>query len=227
MAKRLENNIVLAFGDTHFPYHHKYALEFLADLKSSFNPDRVIHMGDILDVYSVSSYPTDIDHPDSWSQEIKKARKVLKDVYKLFPDVDVLESNHDDRAYKKSRVSGIPREFLIAFKNLIDAPAGWKWHKDLSITVDSTREQLFFAHTKTGGSLVCAQDKGCTSALGHSHTKFGAHCFKPHKKNLWGVDTGCLISDRGSPFKYNKGDRGRPIQGAVIFIEGIPRAIPL
>ena len=105
MPKRYTNNVVLAFGDTHFPYHHKYALEFLADLKSKYEPDRVIHMGDILDIYSVSSFPTDIDHPDSWTQEIKKARKVLKELYKIFPEVDVLESNHDDRAYKKSRVA--------------------------------------------------------------------------------------------------------------------------
>ena len=227
MPKRYTNNVVLAFGDTHFPYHHKYALEFLADLKSKYEPDRVVHMGDILDIYSVSSYPTDIDHPDSWTQEIKKARKVLKELYKIFPEVDVLESNHDDRAYKKSRVAGIPRELLIPFKKLIDAPEGWKWHKDLSITVDSTREKLFYAHTKTGGSFNCAKDKGCTSALGHSHTKFGAEAFKPHKQVLWGVDTGCLISDKGSPFKYNKGDRGRPIQGAVIFIEGLPLPIKL
>ena len=228
MAKRRDNNVVLAFGDTHLPYQHKHMLEFLGDVNSTYKPDRVIHMGDLLDIYSVSSYPTDPDHPDTWSQEIKKARKILPELYKLFPNVDILECNHDDRAYKKSRIAGIPREYLIPFKKLVGAPEEWKWHMDLRITVDSTREQLYFAHTKTGGALVTAKDLGCSAFLGHNHSKFGASAFSPTRnKMLWGVDCGCLVSDKGSPFKYNKGDRGRPINGCVIITEGVPLCIPL
>lgn len=222
MAKRINNDRVMVWSDPHFPYEHKYALEFLADIHSHYKPDRVVCLGDILDVYSVSSYPTDIDHPDSWSQEIKKARKKLEKLFKIMPEVDVLESNHDDRAYKKSRVSGIPREFLAPFSKIIGAPKGWKWHHELYLTVDSTRDGLFFAHTKTGGAKACALDKQRTSAIGHHHSKFGAEGMKVNKKTLWAVDSGCLISDQGSPFKYNKGDRKRPIQGCVILAEGRP-----
>lgn len=225
MAKRYENNIVLAFGDTHFPYQHQETIPFLKEVKELYKPERVIHMGDILDVYSVSSYPTDPDHPDSWSHEIRKAREGLKELYDLFPEVDVMSSNHDDRPYKKSRIAGIPREFLVSFKDIIGAPEGWKWHADLRITVDSTREKLYFAHTKNGGqnaALNTAKDMGCTVALGHNHTRFGATAFKPHKRVIYGVDVGCLVSDKGAPYDYNKGTRGRPIQGCFVFIDGEP-----
>ena len=227
MTKRFDNEVVLAFGDTHFPYSHKYWLEFLSDVASDYSPDRVIHMGDLYDIYSVSAYPKDTDHPDSWHKEIKKARKMSDKLAQLFPDLEIMESNHDDRAYKKGRVSGIPREFLVPFRDIVGAPSGWKWHRDLTITVDSSRDQLFFAHTKTGGAVGCARDKGCTSIIGHHHTKFGMTAFRPNKKTLYAVDAGCLVSDKGSPFAYTKGNRNRAIQGCAVIISGKPHMVEL
>ena len=226
--KRYNNNTVLVFGDTHFPYEHKRTFEFLSEVAWKYMPDRVIHTGDLMDIYSVSAYPKDPNHPDSWDKEIKKARKRVAELASIFSELEVVESNHDDRAYKKSRLAGIPREFLVPYKEVCGAPEGWKWHRELSITVDSTRDRLFFAHTKTGGALKCAQDKGCTSVLGHLHSKFGSSAFKPSKNKLiWGVDAGCLVSDEGAPYSYNKQDRGRPIQGCVLIQEGVPTCIPL
>lgn len=228
MPKRYMNNKVLVFSDTHFPYEHKHTFEFLSDINSSFRPDRVIHVGDLMDIYSVSAYPKDPNHPDSWDKEIRRARKKVQRLVSIFPKLEILESNHDDRAYKKSRLSGIPREFLVPYSEVVGAPDTWKWHRELRITVDSTREKIFFAHTKTGGALICAKDKGCTSVLGHTHSKFGASAFKPSKgKLIWGVDAGCLVSDEGAPYSYNKQDRGRPVQGCVLFEGGIPMCIPL
>jgi len=226
--KRYENTVILAFGDTHAPYHHKETLAFLEYVKERYEPNRVIHTGDLLDIYSVSAYPKDTDHPDSWKKEIKQGRKFVTKLAKIFPKLDLLESNHDDRAYKKSRLAGVPREFMLPYRNIVGAPDGWKWHRHLKITVDSTREQIFFAHHKTGGSLICAKDLGCSCVLGHKHSTFGATSFKPTgKKLLWGIDAGCLISDKGAPYAYNKLDRGRPIQGCVIIQDGVPTMIPL
>ena len=228
MPKRYDNEMILAFGDTHFPYHHKGTLEFLRKIKEEYQPDRVIHLGDILDVYSVSSYPTDVDHPDTWSQEIRKAREILREVYELFPNVDVMESNHDDRAYKKSRVANIPREYLKPFKDIIGAPDGWKWHESLSLTVDSTRDKFLFRHTMTGGALTGAKDLARSVVIGHHHSRFGIQGFSPRRSKVhYGIDAGCLISDKGSPYKYNKGDRSRPIQGCVMIASGEPFLIRL
>lgn len=228
MPKRYDNSVVLVFGDTHAPYHHKYTLEFLGDIASKYQPDRVIHTGDLLDIYSVSDYPKDPEHPDSWSQEIKQGRRFVSALSELFPKMEVMESNHDDRAYKKSRVAGVPREFLIPYNKVVGAPDSWKWHRDLTIRCESTRECMYFVHTKTGGSLVAAKDMGMTVAIGHHHSRFGAVAFRPKKSvTLWGIDVGCLISDKGAPYAYNKQDRGRPIQGCCVIIEGVPTMIPL
>lgn len=222
MPKRYSNNTVLCFSDTHFPYEHKNTFRFLRDLKETYNFDRVICNGDLLDIYSVSSYPNDPNHEDSWTDELKKGRDKIQELGELFPNLEVMESNHDDRAYKKSRIAGIPREFLIPYREVIGAPETWKWHNELMIRSEKYKDFLFFAHTKTGGAVATAKDKACSAFIGHHHSRFGMTGFKSKKKTIYGVDVGCLISDLGSPFKYNKGDRGRPIQGACVIVDGLP-----
>lgn len=211
----------------HFPYHHKDSIEFLSKIKEYFKPDRVVNMGDLMDMYSVSSYPKDMNHPDSWSDELKKARKNIKDLAEIFPEQVVLDSNHDSRAYRKSRAAGVPREFLVPYLEVIGAPEGWKIQRELRITIDDSRAKWLMAHTLAGGSLRAAQAAGCSVALGHSHTMFGAQAAKVGKKTLWAVDTGCMISDKGSPYKYNKTNVAKPIQGCIMLIEGTPMLLPL
>lgn len=226
MPKRYDNNRCLAFGDLHFPYAVKGWYDFLEGINTYYKPDRVICMGDLLDIYSVSSYPKDMDHPDSWTEEIKQARKDVAKLASLFPTMDILHSNHDSRVYKRSTLNGIPREFLVPYKQVIGAPEAWKFHNDLRITVDQDRSNWHFAHTINAGAAAASKQLGVSVAVGHSHTKFGATAFNNGKHNLWGVDTGCLVSDKGSPFSYNKNQIGRPIRGAVVILGGLPYLEP-
>jgi len=225
--KRYSNNAVLWFSDTHAPYHHKKALEFLGDIASDFQPDRVVCGGDLGDIYSVSNYPNDIDHKDTWHDEVKGLRKFCKKLGALFPKMEVMESNHDDRAYRKSRTAGLPREFLVPYKDIIGASEGWKFHPSLDLTVDSNRSHWHFSHTINGTTISAAKYKGCNVCIGHKHSQFGATAFDTGRKLLWGVDGGCLISDKGSPFAYNKTQVGRPVRGCVMILEGIPHMIPM
>lgn len=225
MPKRFNNNSIMVWSDPHAPYHHKDTLSFLKNVRDQFAPDRVICGGDLGDTYNVSSYPKDIDHPDSWSQEIKGLRKFVKEVSDIFPELTVLSSNHDDRIYRRAVISGIPRESIIPYEKLIGAPDTWKWVPYLDLTVDHDRSNWHFAHTITGGSLNAAKQKACSVCVGHLHTEFGAKAFNSGKKIVYGVDAGCLISDKGSPFKYNKISAGRPIRGCVMIVNGTPQLI--
>lgn len=225
--KRRDNNVVLFFSDTHAPYHHRDTLDFLRDVANQYKPDRVIHGGDILDVYSVSSYPKDMNHPHSWTDELKGGRKFVKELGLLFPKLDLLESNHDSRAYSKAVVAGIPRDFLVKYLKVIDAPEEWRLHDRLRVTVDSTREHWLFSHTITGGALSVAKHLSTSVCVGHSHTLFGCHAFNNGKDTFWGVDSGCLISDKGSPYRYNKINAFRPLRGCVVIQDGIPIMVPM
>ena len=227
MQKRYTNNCILAFGDTHGPYQHKQTLKFLAAVKSSFPIDRVVHMGDLLDMYSVSDYPKDLNHPDTWKDEFKKGRQFVKALGELFPKMELLSSNHDDRAYKKSRVAGVPRELLVPYLKAVNAPEGWKLHKQLSLTVDYDRSQWLFSHTFNMSPIDAAKALNKSICVGHNHTKFGMTAFHNGDKLVWGVDCGCLISDEGHPYKYNKLQISRPILGCTIIQNGEPRLISL
>jgi len=224
--KRYKNNCILAFGDTHAPYHQKGTLGFLNKVKEDFRPDRVIHLGDLLDIYSVSSYPKDLNHPDSWTDELKKGREFVGELSEMFPDMELLSSNHDARVYTKSHLSGIPREFLVPYLDVIGAPSSWKLYERINLTVDKGRSSWLFSHTLVGGAARASKDLGTSVVLGHSHTKFGATAFRSGKETIWGVDAGCLISDKGSPYSYNKNQLGRPIHGCVVILNGFPIMIP-
>jgi len=225
--KRYSNEIILAYGDLHLPYCHRDSLEFLQSVKDRFNPDRVINMGDLMDFYSVSEYPKSIDHKDSWPVELKKARKMIAELAEIFPEQTLLSSNHCDRPYKKSRVAGVPREFMVPYTEIIGSPAGWKIKKEVRLTVDSTRTKFLFSHTLNGGALPAAKTLGVSVVLGHSHTKHGASAFNNGENLIWGVDVGCLISDEGAPYAYNRTQLGRPIRGCCIILDGVPHMIPM
>lgn len=226
-TKSFNNNRILVFGDLHFPYAVKHWYDFLKHQKDWYNPDRIICTGDLLDLYSVSSYPKDTDHPHSWTKELKLARECIKVLGLLFPDMIVLESNHDDRLYRKSFIAGIPREAMLPYKKMIGAPEGWKWHSRYRLRSEKYKRFWEFSHTLDGGALSAAKQLGTSVAIGHHHPRFGMTAFNNGTSVLYGVDTGCMISDEGSPFKYNKTQLGRPIRGCCMILDGVPRMIPM
>jgi len=225
--KRHNNDHILVFGDTHFPYHHPDTFEFLDALLDLYPEiDRVVHMGDLLDQYCFSSYPK-VPNADVPNKEIEAARQCIRELAKRFPNLEIMASNHDDRLYKKGTQAGIPKEILLPYEQLIGSPRGWRWHKDLTLTVDSTREKVHFRHTTAEMTLNAARSLGCTTVLGHSHNRFGVQATKGPNKLIYGVDAGCLISDKGSPYAYNKGSVTRPVHGCVLLVRGVPYLMPM
>ena len=223
--KRIDNDRILIYSDLHLPYQHKDAVDFLADIARNYKPDRVLDLGDTLDEYAVSQYPKS-PSADNVVRELNKAKKKVKILASIFPRVDIMESNHTDRLYRRATVGGIPREYLLPIKELMGAPKGWKWHRDLVLTINATREQVYFAHTKTGTTINLAKNLGMSVAVGHKHNSSGVQYFATPKDTHFAIDTGCLISDKGYAYSYNKGNVIRPVRSVAIIEGGIPHIIP-
>lgn len=219
--KRYDNNVILVYGDLHFPFHDKRAFDFLNDLNNAYRPDRVIDLGDTSDSYSFSRYPKSPEAM-STSEEIKKLRKGIKTLSSIFPKVDVMKSNHTDRLYSKSSIAGIPREFIVSYKDLLGAPADWKFHKDLTLTVDNTREKIYFCHERGSNVLQLAKSLGMSAVMGHVHSQFGVQYFSNPLRTMFAAQCGCLVSDKGVAFEYNKANLFRPLKGALVIIDGVP-----
>ena len=127
-----------------------------------------------------------------------------------------------DRLYSKAMINGIPREYIKPYREILEAPQDWKWYKDLSITIDKTRDKVYFCHEKGANALSLAKSISMNVVMGHLHATAGVNYFNNPLKEMFAVQTGCLVSDKGPPFEYNKKHVFRPVKAACIIIDGVP-----
>ena len=219
--KRYDNNRILVYSCLHFPFHDKRVFDFLNELEREYRFDRVIDLGDTVDQYSFSRY-TKSPAALSASEEIKRAKKCIATLGSIFPKVDVMSSNHCDRLYSRAMINGIPREYIKPYREILEAPTDWKWYKDLSITIDKTRDKVYFCHEKGANALSLAKSISMNVVMGHLHSTAGVNYFNNPLKEMFAVQTGCLVSDKGPPFEYNKKHVFRPVKAACIIIDGVP-----
>ena len=112
---------VLVISDQHYPYNHADTLEFLEALKKKYKFDKVIHIGDEIDAHALSFHDSD---PDLMSagDELKTCINRVKPLYKLFPEVDLVESNHGSMVYRRQKAHGLPRSVIKSYREILEAP---------------------------------------------------------------------------------------------------------
>lgn len=221
----VENSSVLIISDTHFPYSHPDTIKFLTAVKRFYKPDRVIHIGDEIDAHAMSFHSHD---PDllSPSSELELAIKYLKILYRLFPNVDVMESNHGSLVYRRAKAFGIPKSVIKSYRDMLEAPLGWKWHKDLVIKL-SNGSLCYFSHSKGSDILRVSQSMGMSCVSGHEHNKFEIRYWANPLGLYFGMTVGCLIDDKSLAYSYNKLIAKRPLIGVGVICNGYPILIPM
>lgn len=220
------NKRVLLISDQHFPYNHPDIIAFLTAIKKRYRPDRIINLGDELDYHAISFHNHDPDLM-SPSDELQTAINRITPLYKLFPKMDLLESNHGSLVYRKGKFGGLPMDVFKSYREVLGAPKGWNWHRELIITL-SDKSQLYLCHGKINDVLRHSQMIGMNVCVGHFHERFEIrHWTSKTGKLHWGMVSGCLIDDGSLAYAYNKQNIQRPIIGTSIIIEGRPKLIPL
>lgn len=220
-----KNSVVLCISDTHIPYHHPDTLDFLIAVKNKYKPDRVVHLGDEVDHHAMTFHTAS---PELFSAgiELENAKITLKEFYKEFPKVDVMESNHGSLAYRKAKAHGIPLHYLRGYNDVLDAPRGWKWHNDLYIRL-SNGQLCYFCHGKSSRPIVASKSIAMNVVQGHYHTVFSIEYWSNPKNLFWGMSVGCSIDDKSRAYDYNKVSILRPIVGHGIIIDGQPKLLPM
>jgi len=220
----MANSRILVISDTHCPYHHPDTIKFLTAIKAKYKPDRVIHIGDELDNHAMSYHEVE---PTLYSagEELKKGREVIWQMESLFPTIDVMESNHGSLAFRKAKTSGIPKEFMKDYSEVLKTKK-WKWHDQLRLTLPNGQECLF-AHGLGANYLLTAQKRGMSLIQGHYHSKYGIAYWSTNNDLNFGMNVGCLIDDKSLAFAYNKTTVERPIIGCGMIIDSQPKLIPL
>jgi len=222
-----EYKSILVISDTHFPFEHIDTFDFLKSVKSKFDPDLVIHIGDEIDGHAWSYHQ---DEQDSYGpdKEFELALTKMKMLYKIFPEVHVMHSNHGSLHERKAKDGRIPKAFIRTYREAFQAPTDWQWHPHFKATM-SNGEQVYFAHGMGANAFNSASDLGISFVQGHHHSRLEVVSkFSPYTgRMIFGLTVGCLIDDDSFAFRYNRTTASRPKIGCGVILDGNPRPLPM
>lgn len=220
-----DNSRILLISDLHIPYHHQDAIAFLLHLKEKYNPTRVICLGDEVDGHALSFHDSDPDLPSA-GDEIRQALPVIADLFKIFPKMDILESNHGSLVWRKAKVFGIPKHYIKSYNEVLGVDSGWKWSFDLTIELPNG-QKCYMHHGKTSNIIQLSQQMGMNATQGHYHETFKIDYWGNSTGLYWGMQCGCLIDDDKLAFNYNNVNIKRPIIGTGLIIDSMPVLEPM
>lgn len=214
------NECILVIPDLHAPYQHKDALDFLSDMKRKYKPTRIINMGDELEKNSLNYHDK---HPDllGGGDELKEGKRVIKDLYKIFPQMDIMESNHGSLHIRKAITTGIPLEYLKSYNEVLEVGESWKWHHDLIITLPNGQD-CYFTHGKSTRGITLSRNMSMNCVQGHYHSEFNINYWSNPRNLYWSMQVGCLVDDKSLAMAYNKLTLNRPILGCGVIVDSKP-----
>lgn len=235
-----ENRRVLFISDMHAPYHHPDTIAFLQALNDKYCFDRVIHIGDELDYHAASFHSTE---PEALGalDELTAGQKVLFELERLFPELDIIESNHGSMPYRKAAKGGLPGQAVSPARDIIfgfddgnggiyrpeNVGDGWFWHKSLTINVPNQEKAIYIAHQISSNTGLALQKTHTNVVQGHYHSAGNIMYQATPTGTLFGMTLGCLIDDQAVSFAYAKLQPLRPIIGCGAIIEGVPVLFPM
>lgn len=201
----------------HCPFEHPKAFEFLENLANQWNVDETLCLGDEIDAHGLSL--KFIADPDGYSpgHEHELALQSMKQLYKIFPDMKVCESNHTLRPVKKILSAGIPRIFFKRIHEFMEAPKGWEWKPNWEL------EKVLYIHGEgfNSGSWMRAHNVHRQSVvMGHLHSKAGVAYSNTTHSRVFSANMGCLINPQAYAFAYGKIYPEKPVLGAGIVVDG-------
>jgi predicted phosphodiesterase len=214
----------LVIPDMHIPFQHRDSFEFLKLVEQTYYTNETVCVGDLVDSYTLSQFEKDPDMPGA-RMELVKAKKVLAELYKLFPKVKMCLGNHDLRYLRTALKAGIPRDFIVSLEDVLNSPVGWEWemHHDI--------EGIRFMHgVKTGANAAMAHAmvNGMCTVIGHTHAHAGTSFLAgPTGRLLWALNVGCLVNKKSLAFAYAKDLLNKPTLGCGVIQDGIPMFIPM
>lgn len=235
-----ENTSILLISDMHAPYQHPDTYDFLEGLHNVYGFDRIICQGDELDYHAMSYHESDPDLPSAGA-ELEAGREFLHKVERLFPEVDLVDSNHGSMAYRRQKTAGMPRHLIHSYRNIVFGEKdkhgdlrcpggrghGWRWHPQLRVRIPNSDVPLTVVHGLATDARNAMRRLHTHVSQGHYHTEFHIRYEAGPNGMLFGLTAGCLIDDSSLAYGYNKVTPARPAIGCAGIIDGVPRLFPM
>jgi hypothetical protein len=220
-----DNSRILVISDLHAPWCHPNAIDFLEDLHSKHKFTRIISVGDEVDAAAQSYHEHNPDMPSA-GDELYAAKKVIAKLFKLFPKMDILESNHGSLHLRKSMTAGIPRAYIKDYGDILGVDKGWRWHDDMTIVLPNG-QSCYFTHGKSANGVKLSQSYAMNCVQGHHHSEFNIGYWSNPNDLFWSMQVGCLVDGKSLAMAYNKLQLKRPIIGVGAIIDSHPVLFPM
>lgn len=220
-----DNSRILLISDMHIPYHHKDTIPFLKHLNEKYKPTRIICLGDELDKHALSYHDSDPDLPSA-GDELRKSLPTVQELFKLFPKMDIIESNHGSLVWRKAKTFGIPKHYIKSYNDVLGVDEGWRWSFDLTLKLPNGN-YCYIHHGKTSKVINLSQQMGMCAVQGHYHEAFKIDYWGNPNGLFWGMQCGCLIDDDALAFSYNNVNIKRPVIGTGLIINSQPILEPM
>jgi len=218
----LKNTIIIS--DLHLPYHHRDAFAFLAAVKDVYDIKIVKNSGDLTDNH-FSSYHEIESGAYSGAEELRQSRIAVKTLEAIFPEMTIVEGNHDILTRRKARTANIPEEHIRHPNEIYDV--NWNWVERDFFKINKDQDCLL-THSISGSTLNNAKQFSHCSIMGHHHSLMGIEYFGDTNTLRWSMTVGCLINDHSPVFTYNKKTvLKRPLIGCGLIIDDTPQIVPL
>lgn len=223
-----DNRSVLVIPDTHAPYHHPDALDFLAAVAARYRPDCVVHLGDEADKHAMSFHDSD-PNLDSAGVELEKARVFMQKLHAMFPVMRLCHSNHGSMHFRRASAHGIPVQYLRTYREVFFPRGGgerWEWQHTHVLELPNG-ERVAFKHQPAGAVLTDAAHERMNLVCGHLHGKMSIEYARNTQEQYWAVQGGCLVDEDSRAFSYGRESKYKPALGCVVIVEGVPQIVPM
>lgn len=171
-----------------------------------------------------SHYEKSVDEDFSALKEIEISKEKLRQWIQFFPQMKVATSNHGMRWAKKAAMAQIPSQMIKHYTEVLEIPASWAY-RDVWI-IRASRQHFMMKHgLGYSGQYPYKQAplvEGMSVVFGHLHSSAGIARVKTdgYIKELWGMNTGCLIDPSSFAFAYQREARFKPNLGVGVILNG-------
>lgn len=217
---------ILVIPDQHAPYHHPDFIDFLKEIRDTFNPDLVVNLGDELDYHALSFHDSD-PNLDSAGTELELGKVFLTKLHDEFPKMLICHSNHGSMVFRRAKAHGIPVQMIKRYRDVlfpVGGCEGWSWASGWRI--NTALGEVLFKH-QTSNILSDAAHNQCNLVVGHEHGKFGVEYSASSAHLYYGMYCGCGIDKDAMAFAYGKHSMRKPIIGCGIILNGRPMVLPM
>ena len=212
---------VLIDPDTHAPCMRRGYVDFLKATADRWQPDRVVHIGDLVDncAYSYHEKHPRLKDP---KRERDRAAAQVKRLTAAFPYCDLMIGNHDALTRRQAISAGLDPDVLIAFRDYWQLPLGWEVHPRFST---HQIEGVLYSHGDRGGgglnaAATTAKAEFASCVIGHHHSNAGVTWHANQSSRVFGLSVGCGVDASQLAMDYGRKFTRKPILGCGIVVDG-------